>query len=156
MALPWRPWSPAPEPREVFWSGAEILGFPPATMGEAASADCSDMLDRLDARDAARLSSTSPSSDSNEIPRWCCARGPGSRPEESVKIRSDICKEVFHLEWYGERRCSPSGTGQGRTFGKRDAHPALRRRQLTINGQVLRLANPTTGRLVACTGQAEG
>ena len=63
---------------------------------------------------------------------------------------------MSHLEWYGERRCSPSGTGRGRTFGKRDAHPALRKRQLTINGQVLRLANPTTGRLVACTGQAEG
>ena len=90
LALPWRPWSPAPEPREVFWSGAEILGFPPATMGEAASADCSDMLDRLDARDAARLSSTSPSSDSNEIPRWCCARGPGSRPEEKHKIRNNM------------------------------------------------------------------
>jgi len=110
LALPWRPWSPAPEPREVFWSGAEILGFPPATIGEAASADCSDMLDRLDARDAARLSSTSPSSDSSEIPRWCCARGPGSRPgvvwrETLLSFRNWSRKDIW------EEGRSPSTTG---------------------------------------------
>ena len=65
----------------MFWRGAEILGLPPATKGEAASADCSDMLDRLDAMEAARLSSTSPSSDSREKPRrCCCGGGPDSRP----------------------------------------------------------------------------
>ena len=132
--LPCRPWRPAPEPREVFWSGAEILGLPPATMGEAASADCSDMLDRLEAREAARLSSTSPSSDSSENPRWCCAKGPGSRPVKNEHLERKS-KEMFHLEWYGERRCSPSGTGQGRTFGRRDAHPALRKRQLSLISQ---------------------
>ena len=49
-----------------------------------------------------------------------------------LRMLEIICKEVFNLEWYGERRCSPSGTGRGRTFGKRDAHPALRKRQLTM------------------------
>ena len=128
--LPCRPWRPAPEPTLGFWIGAEILGLPPATMGEAASADCSDMLERLEAREAARLSSTSPSSDSSENPRWCCARGPGSRPVKNEEVRQNKDKGMFHLEWYGEIRCSPSGTGRGRTFGRRDAHPALGKRQL--------------------------
>ena len=70
----------------MFCSGAEILGLPPATIGEAASADCSDMLDLLEAMEAALLSSTSPSSDSREKPRWCCASpGPVSRPEKEFK-----------------------------------------------------------------------
>ena len=43
--LPGRPVSPALEPMEVFWRGAEIQGLPPATRGDTASTDCSDMLD---------------------------------------------------------------------------------------------------------------
>jgi len=114
--LPCRPWRPAPEPREVFWSGAEILGLPPATMGEAASADCSDMLDRLEAREAARLSSTSPSSDSSENPRWCCAKGPGSRPgvvwrETLLSFRNWSRKDIW------EEGRSPSTASRGGFVG---------------------------------------
>ena len=69
---------PAPEPREVFWRGAEIRGLPPADNGDTASTLCSDMLLRLEAMEAALLSSTSPSSDSMEYPR--VLRGPGPGP----------------------------------------------------------------------------
>jgi len=138
LALPWRPWSPAPEPREVFWSGAEILGFPPATMGEAASADCSDMLDLLDARDAARLSSTSPSSDSNEIPRWCCARGPGSRPgvvwrETLLSFRNWSRKDIW------EEGRSPSTARRGGFVG------GCRFKQGATGGQVAQRDPPRKG-----------
>ena len=154
--LPCRPWRPAPEPTLGFWIGAEILGLPPATMGEAASADCSDMLERLEAREAARLSSTSPSSDSSENPRWCCARGPGSRPVKNEEVRQNI-KGRGCFTWSGMARYAALlqelveeghlGGGTLTQHWGRDSY---------IIGKSNVLSNPTTGRLVPCTGQAEG
>ena len=71
---------PAPDPRDVFCSGAEIRGLPPADNGDTASTLCSDMLLRLEAMEAALLSSTSPSSDSMEYPLAVTGAGPVSLP----------------------------------------------------------------------------
>ena len=138
----------------MFWSGAEILGLPPATMGEAASADCSDMLDRLEAREAARLSSTSPSSDSSENPRWCCAKGPGSRPVKNE-----------HLERKKQGNVSPGVVWREtllsfRNWSRKDIweegrSPSTEEETVIIDRSIF-LSNPTTGRLVPCTVQAEG
>ena len=85
----------------------------------------------LDAIEAALLSSTSPSSDSREKPRWCWPRGPGSRPARK-RSPSIPLFEIVNLALCACSRCSPSGTGPERTSGRKDAPPALKHGQIKL------------------------